>query len=291
LKLRTWTTVFALLAVACASLRAQKGAPAAANPDPREIIQQSVAEDDDNDKIARNYTYQKHVDRTVGDKREVLTYDELPLYGDTYEKLVARDDKPLSDKEAKKEQEKIDKFSKKYEDESPEQHEKRLKKQDEERQKDREFVQEIPKAYDFKLVGSDVVNARDVWVIDCAPRKDYSPRTKEEHWLTKIQGRVYIDKKELTWVKVEAQLIDNISFGLFLADLKKGATMEFDAKKINDEVWLPVEYKVDANARLLFVHKDFAETGTFSNYRKYTAEAKIVGEAKEVTAPTTDQPK
>ena len=274
----------------CSLLAAQDPAKIPANPDPREIIRQVVAKDDDNDKIARNYTYQKHVDRTIGSKHEVLTYDELPLYGDTYDRLVARDDKPLSDKEAKKEEEKVDKFTKKFEDETPEQRAKRLKKEDEEHQRDREFLQKIPNAYDFKLVGSDVVNGRDVWVIDCTPRTDFSPKTKEEHYLPKLKGRLYIDKQELTWVKVEAELIDNISFGLFLADLKKSATMEFDATKINGEVWLPVEYKVDANARLLWTHKSFAETGTFSNYRKYTAEAKIVGEAKEVTPPATDPP-
>ncbi|HUN88768.1 MAG TPA: hypothetical protein VMU28_08260 [Terriglobales bacterium] len=279
------------LLLSCSLLRAQEAAKTSGAPDPREIIRQSVAKDDDNDKIARNYTFQKHVDRTVNGKREVLTYDELPIYGHIYEKLIARDGKPLSEKEAKKEQEKIDKFSEKLENESPEEREKRLKKQEEEHQRDREFMEKIPNAYDFKLVGSDVVNGHEVWMIDCTPRADFSPKTKEEHYLPKVKGRVYIDKKEMTWVKVEAELIDNISFGLFLANLKKGATMEFDAKKINEEVWLPVEYKVDANARLLFAHKSFDETGTFSNYRKYTAEAKIVGDAKEVAPSTADQPK
>ena len=281
----------ALLFVTGSLLKAQDAAKiGVAPPSPREIIRQSVTKDDENDKIARNYTYQKHVDRTVGGKHEVLTYDELPLYGDIYEKLIARDDKPLSEKEAKKEDEKANKFTNKLRDESPSEQEKRLKKQEEERQHDRDFVEEIPKAYDFKLAGSDVVNGRDVWVIDCTPRTDFAPKTKLGHFLPKMTGRVYIDKKEMTWVKVEAQLIDNISFGLFLADLKKGATMEFDAKKINDEVWLPVEYKVDANARLLWAHKSFQETGTFNNYRKYTAEAKIVGESREVQSPASQAP-
>lgn len=284
-----WGFLFLLLPLSF--LKAQEDAKAAVLPDAREIIRQSVAKDDDNDKIARNYTYQKHVDRIISGKHEVLTYDELPLYGEIYEKLVARDDKPLSAKEAKKEQEKIDKFSKKFENESTEDRAKRLKKQEQEHERDREFLQKIPNAYDFKLVGSDMVNGHDAWVIDCTPRADFSPKTREEHFLPKVKGRVYIDKKEMTWVKVEAELIDNISFGLFLANLKKGATMEFDAKKINDEVWLPVEYKVDANARLLFVHKSFEESGTFSNYRKYTADAKIVGEAKEVAPPAPEQSK
>lgn len=284
-----WASFFLLLPLIY--LKAQEDGKVSAVPDAREIIRQSVAKDDDNDKIARNYTYQKHVDRTISGKHEVLTYDELPLYGEIYEKLVSRDDKPLSEKEAKKEEEKIDKFSRKFENESAEEREKRLKKQEEGHERDREFLEKIPNAYDFRIVGSDVVNGQEVWVIDCTPRADFAPKTKEEHFLPKIKGRVYIDKKEMTWVKVEAELIDNISFGLFLANLKKGATMEFDAKKINDEVWLPVEYKVDANARLLWAHKTFEETGVFSNYRKYTAEAKIVGEAKEVAPPAAEESK
>jgi len=288
---RTGFSISVLLLV-CSALYAQNAptSPSAA-PDPREIVRESVTRDTENYKLEKNYTYQKRVDRTINGKREILTYDVLPVYGEIYEKLIARDDKPLSDKEAHKEEEKIDKLSNKLRDESDSAREKRVKKEEEERQRDHEYVQEIPKAFDFKLVRSDVVNGRDVWVIDATPRPDFHSDTRLGKILPKVKGRVYIDKQEYQWVKVEVDFIDDVSLAIGLAKINKGAAMEFDAKKVNDEVWLPVEYRMAASARLLFAHKDIQESAAFNNYRKYTADAKIVGEAQEVTPQVSNQPK
>ena len=66
--------------------------------------------------LARNYTCQqreviKHLDKNGNVKStEVKTYDVGFYYGEEYYRLVMRDDKPLDDKEKKKEDEKLEKF-------------------------------------------------------------------------------------------------------------------------------------------------------------------------------------
>ena len=75
--------------------------------------------------LARNYTCQqreviKHLDKHGNVKStEVKTYDIGFYYGEEYSRLTMVNDKPLDDKEKKKEDEKLEKFLAKYRNESP----------------------------------------------------------------------------------------------------------------------------------------------------------------------------
>ena len=77
-----------------------------------------------------------------------------------------------------------------------------------------------------------------------------------------------------TVVKLEAEAIDNLSFGLgVLARLHKGARLSFLRRKVNGEVWLPavVNYQGSARVGLLFMLRR-SGTSEFSGYRKYTVD-------------------
>jgi hypothetical protein len=76
-----------------------------------------VAEKDlENDKLQRNYTYiERQVKNRLDSKgiiksTEVQTYDVLEIYGEQVERLIERNDKPLSQKDAAKEEGKIQKI-------------------------------------------------------------------------------------------------------------------------------------------------------------------------------------
>ena len=43
----------------------------------------------------------------------------------------------------------------------------------------------------------------------------------------------------MQWVKLDAECIDNLSWGLFLARLHKGAHILVELTRVNGEVWLP----------------------------------------------------
>src|SRR5215471_6673403 len=84
--------------------------------DPKEIIRRSVEIDHKTMERARNYTCQqreveKHLDSHGAVKSvEAKTWDITVLYGEPYSRLIQKNDKPLSEKDAKKEDEKMDKF-------------------------------------------------------------------------------------------------------------------------------------------------------------------------------------
>jgi hypothetical protein len=88
-------------------------------------------------------------------KTETWTSEVLEIYGEPVERRTAKDDKPLSADEARKEDEKIQKIIDKRKNESEEDRRKRLAKEEKDRAEDRKFVLEIADAFNFRLMGSE----------------------------------------------------------------------------------------------------------------------------------------
>ena len=121
-------------------------------------------------------------------------------------------------------------------------------------------------------------------MIDGDPLPNYKPPLKDAKILPKVRLRLWIDKAEQQWVKVDIECIDTISWGLFIARIHKGSTIHLEQIKVNDEVWLPkhVGMKLDARIALL-KNLDVAYDITFRDYQKFRTDAIIrpLGEVQE----------
>jgi len=250
----------------------------------RALIRQAADKDLENDKRQRDYTYiERQVEQKLDGKGEVKsteirTHEIMMLYDEQVERLIAKDDKPLSSKDAEKEEERIEKVIDKRKNESDDQRHKRLQKQEKEREQGRQFVREIADAYNFRFLGTEMLGDRDTYVIDADPRPGYEPHMKEAKFLPKFRFRVWVDKSESQWVKLDVHCIETVSIGLFLARLHKGSNLQIEQTRVNDEVWLPkhVALKLDARIALL---KGFnlTEDLTYRDYRKFRTDTRIVG--------------
>ena len=130
----------------------------------QQLIRVCANNDLENDKRQRDYTYiEREEDRSIGGKGEVKsneskTYDVMEIYGEPVQKLIAKNDKPLSAKDAQKEDEKIQKLIDKRKNESDSDREKRLKKEEKDRQEELAFVgvtQDWPLDADQEYAGHD----------------------------------------------------------------------------------------------------------------------------------------
>jgi len=255
-----------------------------------DLIRRSADHDMENDKKQRDYTYveRQEVHRLDGKgevkSTEIKTYDVLEIYGEQVQKLIAKGDKALSEKEAKKEDDKIQKLIDKRRNESEEERRKRLEKEEKEREEDRQFVKEIADAYNFTFVGIESLDGRDTYVIDCDPKPGYEPHMKQAKFLSKARGRVWIDKTDLQMKKLDVQFIDTVSFGLFLARVHKGSRVIVENTRVNDEVWLQqkVAVKVDVRVALL-KNFDLEVDVTDRDYKKFRTDTRIIplGEATQ----------
>ncbi|MBZ5679419.1 MAG: outer membrane lipoprotein-sorting protein [Acidobacteriia bacterium] len=244
-----------------------------------------VADKDvENDKRQRDYTYiEREVENKLDGKGQVKsteakTYEVLEIYGEQVQRLIEKDDKPLSEKEAAKEEEKIQKIIDKRKNESDSDRKKREEKEQKDREEGRRFVREVADAYNFKLVGTELVGDREAWVIDGEPRPGFVPHMKESKFLSKFRGRVWIDKTDLQLAKMDVECLDTISWGVFLARFHKGSRFMLEQTRVNEEVWLPRQLAAKIDVRLALLKNFNVDIEqSYRDYRKFRTSAKIVG--------------
>jgi len=249
----------------------------------QQLFRVAADKDIENDKRLRDYTYIERDEEHRLDGKgqvkstEVKTYEVMELYGEQVQRLIEKNDKTLDAKDAAKEEEKIQKVIDKRKNESEGAREKRERNEEKEREQGRQFVHEVADAYNFHLVGTESLGGRDAWVIDAEPRPGYEPHMKEAKFLPKFHGRVWIDKAEAQWAKMDIECIDTVSLGWFLARVHKGSRIMIEQTRVNDEVWLPkhVALKVDVRVALL---KEFNvnQEQTYRDYKKFRATTRIV---------------
>jgi len=253
----------------------------------KDLIQKVAANDIENDKKQRDYTYtERDVENTLdgnGQTKsvETKTYEVLNIYGDSVQRLIEKNDKPLSAKDSAKEEEKIQKIIDKREKESDKDREKRAKKEAKDREEGRQFEREIADAYNFTLLGSELVGGRETWAIQAEPRPGFVPHMKYANYLPKFHGRMWIDKADLQLAKLDVECLDTVSWGGFLARFHRGSHFMMEQTRVNDEVWLPrqLDFKVDVRLALLKTFR-VNEEQTFRAYKKFRTDAKIVGIGK-----------
>jgi len=282
----------------CSSLFPQKGAavPDLATTAPfsqdqiRDLIRQAAEKDIENDRKQRDYTYiQREEEHKLDGKDQIKstesrTYEIMVLYEEPVRKLIAKDDKPLRDSDARKEDEKVQKIIEKRKNESEGERRKRLEKLDKDREDGRRFVTEIADAYNFHFAGKQNLDGRETLVIDAEPRPAYEPHMKDARFLPKFRFRVWLDQTDKQWVKLDIQCIDTVSVGLFLLRVHKGSSIQIEQLRVNDEVWLPRHVSLKLEARLaLLKGLNIAEDVTYRDYKKFRTHTKIlpVGEVQE----------
>jgi len=274
-------TVCSILAVFGAVAAAQSPAPEP-HPDAGAIIQTSLERNSANESRRKDYTYTERQETKTLDKSgavvktERMTWEVLNLYGRPYRRRIGKDGHALEGKDKEKADEEFEKEVHKREKESEEESRKRQEEEDKQRLESRKFMYEIPKAYSFRIAGEETLDGLPVWVIDAEPRPDFHSDVKRADLLKKMRGRLWIDKQSLQCVRAEVDVIEPITFGGFLAKVDRGARMTFLQTRVNDEVWLPSNATVRAEARLLVKHYRIAGETTWSNYRKFRVDSRVL---------------
>jgi hypothetical protein len=104
---------------------------------------------------------------------------------------------PLTAEETRKENEKFEKAAAARDMETPEQRAHRIRKYQEQRR----FLYEIPDAFDIKLLGHETIGGRANYLIELIPQAGYVPKSKNAHMLSDIEGKLWIDERDLRWAR------------------------------------------------------------------------------------------
>ena len=109
----------------------------------------------------------------------------------------------------------------------------------------------ILRSLDFELVRREVIDGHQTVLLTFKPKPNFKPEDDLTKILYHTQGRVWVSENEYEIVKVEAQVIDPITFGLgLLAKVQTGSMGVFEWRKVNEEIWMPS--REDFTARFAF---------------------------------------
>jgi hypothetical protein len=258
----------------------------AGDPKVDDIVRNAISREIGHQRKLANYTWQqKSVVHSLSNsaelrKTETRVTEHFNIDGTSYRKLIERDGKPLSGDEARKEQERMDKEIARRKNESPSERQKRVDRERKEREEEIRFREEVMRAFTFRIEGEEKVNTFTAWRIAGEPRRDFQAKSRDGKMLSKIRGRIWVDKTTGDWLKFDVETLDKITFGGFLASVAPGATITAQQMRVNDELWHPERVRVRINARALWkkIHAD-AET-SFRNFRKFQVESRIVDTAE-----------
>jgi len=221
-------------------------------PDVRQIVDSSIAATQRHWQARLRYTYVEHSESRRRDLAGQVKSEDVDVTrtilvdGVPFEQLAERNGRPPSAEEERKQREDLDRLKR----ETPEQRAGRLRKQEEE---NTSIVLEVPKAFDFQLVGEEVVNGRRAYVLQATPHLGYQAQGKYGKMFSKVEGKLWVDQQDFGWIKVEGQVIQPLSLGLFLVRLLRGSQIKMEQTCVDDGIWMPERVEVRAGAKIFFV--------------------------------------
>jgi hypothetical protein len=99
------------------------------------------------------------------------------------------------------------------------------------------LLEEFTKALDFTFAGDETIDGHACYVFEAKPKPGYRPPNRTAKVLAGMQGRLWIDRKSLHWLRAEAEALKPVSvFGLF-ARVLPGTRMELNMAPVTDSIW------------------------------------------------------
>ena len=135
-------------------------------------------------------------------------------------------------------------------------------------QENKSFLRDLLEAFDFHLMGEEIVDGRPAYVLQATPHPGYHAHGKFAKMFSKVEGKLWVDKQDFGWIKVDGQVTQSFSMGLFVARVQRGSHIILEQTCVGDAVWVPKRLEVRASARILFLKNlDMDRILTYSDYR------------------------
>lgn len=254
-----------------------------AQPDPREIVRRAVANEvGPSSQFSLQYNYVERVrlrnldgeGRTRSEVRK--THDVVLIEGTPYRMLLEEDGEPAPFSDPARRQEELQRVLGLRQRETPAQRERRLAEYKARRERYHKAIQEIPDAFNFRLLREELVDGRPAYLIEASPRPGYRPIDRYSKLFTQVAGRLWIDKEEHFWSRLDAELLDTVTFGWILVRIHAHSRVDMSQTRLQPGVWLPQRmwYRVALRVGLFrFYHVE--EETLYSSYVPAAADSRL----------------
>lgn len=260
------------------------------HPDAASVVRKSVSVNDGDWAAQPQYSHtERDVDVKVGQddkasEKQQKTYRVMMIDGSPYNQLIALNGEPLAPLQKSQEAAKLKAEIARREQQSPGARSARIQKYQKERAEEHLLMNEMAKAFTFKLSGEESIGGHACYVLDAAPNPDYRPPVAKAKVLTGMKGRLWIEKDSYHWAKVHAQVFEPVEFGLFVAKVRPGTQFELVQSPVADGTWLPSHFSESVDARVLGIYSIRSRSDEY--YSDYQRESGKGQGLARVTSPS-----
>jgi hypothetical protein len=146
------------------------------------------------------------------------------------------------------------------------------------RKKDRDdLIDATHNAFQFTLIATEPRGSRTLSKYKMDPNPAFKPTTRFTSIFPKVHGFIWIDEASCELARIEGEISDDISVGLFLGKVYKGSHFMQERYEFRPGLWLVSFAQYDFDGRKLFSGFSIHERTFYSNYR-------YIGPPKEALA-------
>jgi hypothetical protein len=234
--------------------------------DALQIVSPSVMATERSWAMRDHYTYtERDEDRRLNSQGQVKSESVdvtrmMLVNGARFEQLLEHNGQLPSAKEQKRSDDDLEKLKH----ETPDEKAARVRKDEE----NRAFLRDVLEAFDFRLVGEEIVGGRPAYVLHATPHPGYRAHGKYAKMFSRVEGKLWVDKQDFGWIKVDGEVTQSFSLGLILARVERGSHIIMEQTCVGESIWVPKRVEIRATARILFLKSlDIQRTLTYTDYR------------------------
>jgi hypothetical protein len=136
------------------------------------------------------------------------------------------------------------------------------------KRKDREeLIGAARSAFIFTYIASEQRDSRTLLKYRMTPNPAFKPTSRATSIYTRVRGTVWIDEVSGELARIEGEVMDDISLGLFLAKVYKGSHFMQERYEMVPGLWLPSFSQYDFDGRKFLASFSLHERTFYSKYR------------------------
>jgi hypothetical protein len=239
-----------------------------ASPNVTDLMYRSVRVAEANWAEAPKYSFTRTDAKSKGGSELTRRQYEVSMIdGSPYLRLTSEGGQPLSDAQAKAQEQKYRREVTRREQESQRERQKRIEKYREDRTRDHALLMELCDAFDYTFSGEQRIGDRNVWVLRGKPKPGYVPKNREAKVFAGMEVTFWIDKKTYQWPRLEAEVRTPVSLYGMLGKVYPGTKFVLEQEPFGPKLWLPTRFEMQVKATALgFMNEDSSSEEIYSNY-------------------------
>jgi hypothetical protein len=123
-------------------------------------------------------------------------------------------------------------------------------------------------AFLFTLIGSEQRDGRVLLKYSMNPNPAFKPTSRATSIYPRVRGTVWVDEASGELARIEGEVTEDISLGLFLARVYKGSRFMQERYEMVPGVWLPSFSQYDFDGRKFLSSFSLHERTFYSHYRR-----------------------